>query len=159
MEIPLNIDWQQILMHLFNFCLLAGGLWLLLYKPVKNFMQQRTNYYKQIEQDAQDKLQEAKQHEQSYKEKLENADEEIEKLKAAAVKEASNTADSILSEAKTQKQKIIETAQKAAEAEKEKALQEANSQIEGMVSAAIDKLVTPAGTDDIEAFLNSAEKE
>ena len=38
MGIPLNVDWQQILLHLFNFIILFGGLWLLLYKPVKNFM-------------------------------------------------------------------------------------------------------------------------
>ena len=35
MGIPLNVDWQQILLHLFNFIILFGGLWLLLYKPVK----------------------------------------------------------------------------------------------------------------------------
>ena len=35
MNIPLNIDWQQILLHLLNFAILAGGLYLLLYKPVK----------------------------------------------------------------------------------------------------------------------------
>ena len=34
MGIPLNVDWQQILLHLFNFIILFGGLWLLLYKPV-----------------------------------------------------------------------------------------------------------------------------
>ena len=41
MNVPLNIDWQQILLHLFNFIILAGGLYLLLYKPVKNFMEKR----------------------------------------------------------------------------------------------------------------------
>ena len=25
MGIPLNVDWQQILLHLFNFIILAGG--------------------------------------------------------------------------------------------------------------------------------------
>ena len=29
MNIPLNIDWQQILLHLLNFVILAGGLYLL----------------------------------------------------------------------------------------------------------------------------------
>ena len=31
--IPLNIDWQQILLHLFNFTILFGALYILLYKP------------------------------------------------------------------------------------------------------------------------------
>ena len=42
MGVPLNIDWQQILLHLFNFVLLAGGLYFLLYAPVRNFMERRT---------------------------------------------------------------------------------------------------------------------
>ena len=50
MNIPLNIDWQQILLHLLNFVILAGGLYLLLYKPVKAFMEKRQQYYQ--EQDA-----------------------------------------------------------------------------------------------------------
>ena len=50
MNIPLNIDWQQILLHLLNFVILAGGLYLLLYKPVKTFMEKRQLYYQ--EQDA-----------------------------------------------------------------------------------------------------------
>ena len=45
MNIPLNIDWQQILLHLLNFVILAGGLYLLLYKPVKTFMEKRQQYY------------------------------------------------------------------------------------------------------------------
>ena len=48
MNIPLNIDWQQILLHLLNFAILAGGLYLLLYKPVKAFMEQRQAYYQGI---------------------------------------------------------------------------------------------------------------
>lgn len=39
MNIPLNIDWQQILLHFFNFSILVGGLYLLLFKPVKRFME------------------------------------------------------------------------------------------------------------------------
>ena len=43
MNIPLNIDWQQILLHFFNFSILVGGLYLLLFKPVKRFMEKREN--------------------------------------------------------------------------------------------------------------------
>ena len=38
---PLNIDWQQILLHLLNFAILAFGLYFLLYKPVKAFREKR----------------------------------------------------------------------------------------------------------------------
>ena len=49
MNIPLNIDWQQILLHLFNFSILVGGLYLLLFKPVKNFMDKRAKHYQDME--------------------------------------------------------------------------------------------------------------
>ena len=45
MNIPLNIDWQQILLHFFNFSILVGGLYLLLFKPVKSFMEKREKHY------------------------------------------------------------------------------------------------------------------
>ena len=49
MNIPLNIDWQQILLHLFNFSILVGGLYLLLFKPVKRFMEKREKHYADME--------------------------------------------------------------------------------------------------------------
>ena len=56
MNIPLNIDWQQILLHLLNFAILAGGLYFLLYKPVKDFMDKRTAYYKEMDDQANARL-------------------------------------------------------------------------------------------------------
>ena len=49
MNIPLNIDWQQILLHLFNFAILFAILYFLLYKPVKDFMAKREEYYKNMD--------------------------------------------------------------------------------------------------------------
>lgn len=53
MNIPLNIDWQQIILHLLNFAILAGGLYFLLYHPVRKFMDQREEHYRQMENEAQ----------------------------------------------------------------------------------------------------------
>ena len=61
MNIPLNIDWQQILLHLFNFTILAGGLYLLLYRPVKEFMKKRDAYYQGINDQAEQLKQQADQ--------------------------------------------------------------------------------------------------
>jgi len=52
MNIPLNIDWQQILLHFFNFSILVGGLYLLLFKPVKSFMAKREKHYADMESAA-----------------------------------------------------------------------------------------------------------
>ena len=39
---PLNIDWQQILLHALNLSLLVGGLYALLFKPVKRYLDARS---------------------------------------------------------------------------------------------------------------------
>ena len=52
MGVPLNIDWQQILLHMFNLIILTGGLYFLLYQPVTAFMKKRQEYYAAREKDA-----------------------------------------------------------------------------------------------------------
>ena len=135
MGIPLNVDWQQILLHLFNFIILAGGLWLLLYKPVKNFMAKREAYYKDMDKAATDKLAAAEAEQQKYSGLVEKAQDEAAELKKKAMADADAAAKA-----------HIDDARKAALAEKNKILQEANAQIEDMVSAAVDKLLVPSGS-------------
>ena len=84
---PLNIDWQQILLHLLNFVILFAGLWLLLYKPVKKFMHERQAKYEKMDADAQKKSAEAEEKRAEYEKKLAAADAEIEEKRAAARKE------------------------------------------------------------------------
>ena len=55
---PLNIDWQQILLHAFNFIILAAGLTFLLFKPVKKFMAAREESYKKAAEEHRQKLDE-----------------------------------------------------------------------------------------------------
>ena len=56
MNIPLNVDWQQILLHWMNLAILTGGLYFLLYKPVKQFMEKREAYYRDLEDQAAGKI-------------------------------------------------------------------------------------------------------
>ena len=146
MGIPLNVDWQQILLHLFNFIILAGGLWLLLYKPVKNFMAKREAYYNDMDKAATDKLAAAEAEQQKYSGLVEKAQDEAAELKKKAMADADAAAKAHIADAQQEKQRIIGDARKAALAEKNKILQEANVQIEDMVSAAVDKLLVPSGS-------------
>ncbi len=129
MKIPLNIDWQQILLHLFNFAILAGGLYFLLYKPVKAFMDKRMAQYQQQEEEAAAKLAEANAMEKKYREHLEAAEEEIAQKKSQAAKEAEKIAQTRLEEAKKKEEQILAEAREAAEQEKRKAVQEAREEI------------------------------
>ena len=83
MNIPLNIDWQQILLHVLNFVILFGGLYFLLYKPVKNFMAKREAHYAEMAQKAQSELDSAEKIKADYQEQLKSVEGEISaKIKA-----------------------------------------------------------------------------
>ena len=74
---PLNIDWQQILLHLLNFAILAFGLYLLLYHPIKKFMKKREESYREREDKANQTLESAREKSEEYARKLADADREI----------------------------------------------------------------------------------
>ena len=76
-NLPLNIDLQQIFLHLLNFTILLAGLYFLLYEPVKKFMNKRTAYYEDLDRQAKEKMEEARRVRRSYEERLMEAEEEI----------------------------------------------------------------------------------
>ena len=87
-NIPLNIDWQQILLHFFNFSILVGGLYLLLFKPVKDFMDKRVKHYADMESAAQEREKHTADLEAAMKQREAAFDAELEGKRAAAAKEA-----------------------------------------------------------------------
>lgn len=159
MGLPLNIDWQQILLHIFNFLILVGGLYLLLYKPVKNFMENRKKYFSEMDEKAKAEKDSAELEKQKYLNKLKNAESEIEKMKTDSMQSAKKIADEYIEDAKLERDQIISNAKTQAETEKEKIFRKANSEIEVMVSEAVDKMLVKEGTDPLDEFLDRAEKE
>ena len=137
-NIPLNIDWQQILLHLLNFAILAGGLYLLLYKPVKAFMAKREGWYQQQADEAEKTRQEA------------------EALKAAA--QAQADVRRLKEEAQAQAAKILTDAQAAAESSRRKVMEETQHQVKELVSAAAEKLVLSSDSAAFDQFLELAGK-
>lgn len=129
MNLPLNIDWQQILLHLFNFAVLSLGLYLLLYKPVKNFMDKRAEDIAKQAEDAKSKLNEVEALKLEYEKRLEDAEKEAADIKAKAFEQAQLTADARLKDAEKQKEKIISDAKAAAQRQKEKVLEESKQEI------------------------------
>ena len=153
MGVPLNIDWQQILLHMFNLIILTGGLYFLLYQPVTAFMKKRQEYYAGLEADAQAKLQEAEQKVREADETLSGMQAEAEQLRADAMKQA----DAEAAGADAEKQKILAAAKAQAAREKDAMLREANEQIGALVSNAVDKLVSDAD-DPYADFLHAVKR-
>ena len=133
MGVPLNIDWQQILLHLFNFLILFGGLYLLLYRPVKAFMDKRTAYYADMDAEAKRKLADAERQKEQYRDHLANVENEADALKKQAMESARQAAAEQLQQAKEERRAILDRAQKEATQEKARVLAEAGTEIDVLV--------------------------
>lgn len=142
--IPLNIDWQQILLHFFNFALLAAGLYFLLYAPVKKFMDKRTAEYEAMNKEAEDKLKEAKDIKATYEQQLANASDEIRVKKNEADKKAQDSALTIISSAQEKADKILADAKDSAELERKKIIDSAKTDIAQLAAEAAEKVVKKA---------------
>ncbi len=154
---PLNIDLQQILLHWMNLAILTGGLYFLLYKPVRDFMAKREEYYRQLDREAAEKLAEAERVKAEYQARLEAADEEVRQMKAKSQQAAQKSAEEQLAQAQSQARQIIAHAQAEAEHSRERVLKESRRELRKLAAQATRKLAFQA--DPFDQFLDLAEEE
>ena len=155
---PLNIDWQQILLHLFNFVILAGGLYFLLYKPVKKFMAWRKTQYDEREAEAARTESEAEALKRKYEEMIRQAETEIQQMKERASEELEAEKRQQLEEARAEARRIIGTAKKTAEIRTQKVLEDAHEEIRSLAVGMVEKLVLESSGDALDRFLAEAER-
>lgn len=156
---PLNIDLQQIFLHLLNFTILFAVMYFLLYKPVKEFMDKRAAYYEDLDKQAQDKLAEAERVRLDYQQKLKAADDEIQEKSNQAQRLAMEAAEQQIKKAQAEAERVLAKASVEARAEKERALNEARSEVEEMIAIATEKLILDNTSEAYEQFLEAAGKE
>ena len=159
MNIPLNIDWQQILLHLFNFAILVAGLYLLLYNPVKKFIKKREEHYVQVDQEAEGKRQEAEELAEQHRVRLQEVDKEIVLKKAEAQKEIDSMREEQLAEAQKQAEAILVQAKAAAEQERQEIMDKMSDQLKDLVLNAAEKIMLMDQKDPYQQFLDLAERE
>ena len=158
MSIPLNIDWQQILLHLFNFAILVGGLYLLLYRPVKQFMEQRRTHYENLHQQAEQDREQAEQLKAEYEARLEQADAAIAQRRSEAEQELSQLRDQRVAEAKQEAESILAKAQENAKREQKKMVSNVSRELVDLAVTAAEKIALGADGDPYDQFLNLAER-
>ncbi len=159
MNIPLNIDWQQILLHLFNFTILFGVLYFLLYSPVKKFMESRQEYFKDMENRTKAELKNAEELKAEYQDKLKNADDEIVKLKKNAHSDVEQAAQLAIEQSKKDAEKLIKDAKANIERERNKMLSETRIEISDIVTKAVEKVVVNPDTAlAYDAFLDAVKR-
>lgn len=154
---PLNIDWQQILLHWMNLAILTGGLYFLLYKPVKDFMAKREAHYRSLDEEASAKLAEAERIKEECQAKLDGADEEIRQMKAKSQQAVQKSAEEQLAQAQEQARQIVAHAQMEAENSRERVLKESQRELRKLAAQATKQLAFHA--DPFDQFLDLAEEE
>ena len=152
---PLNIDIVQVLLHMLNFVILAGGLSLILFKPVRKFIDERRKSFEEREAEN------AKNAEEN-ESKLRSFESETASARQQAEKEAASAAKAYIDSSKAEAAAIIAKAEKEAEKRKEQILDSAQTEIGELVIGAAQKLLagtaTPERTEALyDAFLKEAE--
>lgn len=159
MNLPLNIDWQQILLHMFNLIILGFGLYFILYKPVKAFMDKREAYYKDLDDSANKKNEDADKLLKEYQDKLAKVDEEIKDKKNIAMKELDDKVNSELNKAKEDAKRIVEDAKAQGQKKHDELVESANKDICDLAIKATSKLVDKTLDDSYDEFLLAVKKE
>ena len=154
---PLNINLQQILLHWMNLAILTGGLYFLLFKPVKQFMEKREAHYRELDQQAADKLAQAERFRADCQAKLDGADEEIRKERLQAQQAAAQAAQEQVEQAQEQARHIIAKAHSEAEQSRERALRESQKEMRELAAQAAKKLAAQPGADAFDQFLELTE--
>lgn len=136
----LGINFQQILLHLFNFAVLALALNFLLYQPIVDFVKKREQYYKDLEEEANKNILESENILKINNEKLQNIHKESEQIKIEKLKEADTIAKREIELAKEEAQKILVNSREQAEREKETLLRNTKKELKQIVVEAASKL-------------------
>lgn len=158
--IPLNIDIQQIMLHLFNFTILFGALYILLYKPVKNYMATRESYYADRDSRTAGELKAAEESRRMYDDRVRAFDSEVREEKARAFKEVDDERGRRLADAKAEAEKIVADARTEAGRQKDEIISSAQKEIQDMVTDAMEKLtLEQSASDAFDQFLDAAEND
>ncbi len=143
---PLNIDLLQILLHILNFVILAGGLTFLLYRPVNRFLEERREHFETLSKEGEEAKAKADAVVFEYEERMKKLEEEIVNMRYNAEREMATASKAYIDKAKEKASSIISAAEKEAEDRKEHILDSAQTEIGELVVTATQKLLSDTVT-------------
>ncbi|MFI3229879.1 MAG: ATP synthase F0 subunit B [Bacillota bacterium] len=113
-DLPLGLNFLEILINMFNLAILIIGMRYLLYKPVKKFMDKRRAMYEAEAEASATVKAEAEDMKTTYDGLVKNANEEAFQIKSTATNEAKSEAQEIVATAKAEsKLLLLKTAEEA----------------------------------------------
>lgn len=155
---PLNIDWQQILLHMFNFVLLFALLYFILYKPIRDFMEKRQQHYRELDEQAQQTVAQANEKKAEYDRLTADADQRVAAFEAERRAQAEAAAAQELAAAQEKAKQVVDAARAGAKAEREQMLRQAREEIAKMAGDMARQIASDDTGAAFDAFLNQAER-
>ncbi len=143
---PLNIDFMQILLHMLNFVILAGGLIFLLYLPIQKFLEQRKQYFSDLEEQNRAAAEENKKLQAEYEQKLLDVEQELSEKRKANEKDMAEVSARTVKEAEQKAQAILQAAEQEAEERKTHILESAQTEISELVLSSAQRLLSDTVT-------------
>lgn len=154
---PLNIDIQQILLHMLNLAILLAAVYFLLYNPVKKFMDKRNSLFDERENKVTEAEKEAQALKKEYTDKLSVVEEEISALKTESEKSARIQAEKTVAEAEARANEIIKSAKEKARAEHDIIIDSAYDEITKLAEEEAKKVVFESTQQAYDHFLDAVE--
>ncbi len=127
--------------QVFNFFLLAGILWLVLYKPILRVLDQRRERIEQSMKDTERASAAAQEAEADKARVIDEARREAQEIRAQATRDQERIAQEIRSRAEQEAQEIRIRAQQEAETQRDNALTDVNQQIADLAILATERIL------------------
>lgn len=156
---PLNIDIQQILLHMLNFVILFAVLYFLLYKPVKKFIDDREEEYKKASDEAKGKLDKANEALSTLDAAIAEKDEAAKRERSELAAKAQEEYNTKIADAEKTAEDIINDARAEAESIRKKAIDKSSDDISELAARSVEKAVMSSAEEAFEAFLAAVERE
>lgn len=154
---PLNIDIQQILLHMLNFAILVAAVYFLLYNPIKKFMDNRNNLFDERENALKENEEKAEKAKKEYEEKLSSVQSEADEIKSNAEKQANEEAKKIISDAENKASEIVSEARAKATREHDDIISSAYGEITKLAQEEAEKVVFADTKAAYDCFLDAVE--
>jgi len=132
---------KDLIWRTMNFVVLAGGLIILLKKPVAQALAGRRQGIKDQLEDLERQKREAEEQLSQYKQKLSQLEKEVEKIVAEYIKDGEAAKAKIIEEAKASAEKLQEQAKKNIAHEFEKAKKELRAEMASQAVAMAEELI------------------
>lgn len=137
----INISWQILLVELVTFLLLVFLLGKLLFRPITNFLENRSNQIKKTLETIEAEKQNIEKIRQDYQNQLSELNKKATQIIQEAIREGEKERQKIIEKSQKEANKILEEAEIVIEREKEKAILELKAQVADISILAASKIL------------------